>query len=83
MLPLRSPAVVSHTSLLSDLGECSIMVVVKESGTWRRYPASERVVSRAVHQIEVEPAVIVVQQSHPGTIGLDDVPLLESRAPIR
>ena len=57
-----SPPVVGYAGLLRYVGERAIVVVVKQSRVrWCSF-ARKRIVSRAVHQINVKPAVIVIVQ---------------------
>ena len=73
----EAPAVVGDAGLVGHVGKGSVVIVVKERGMGRGALAAERIVGRAVHQIDVEPAVVVVvDQAHAGAVGLQNVFLL-------
>ena len=68
-----APAVVGHAGLGAHIGKCAIVVVVEQRGVGRLFFAVERVEGRAVDQVDVEPAVVVVvDQADAGAVGLDD-----------
>ena len=56
-----------------DVGERSVVVVMKQRRVRRRCFARQGVVGRAVHQVDVEPAVVVVvDQAHSRPLGLEN-----------
>src|SRR5262249_620744 len=64
----KSPSFICHTGLVRYIGECSIMIVVKEHRTRRALFAKKRRNSRTIQNVDVEPAVIVViEQRHTRT----------------
>ena len=72
-----SPAVVGHAGLLRDIGERAVVIVVEQRGVRRLFLAVERVEGRAVDEVDIEPAVVVVvDQANAGAVGLDDEVLL-------
>jgi hypothetical protein len=72
-----SPAVVGYAGLFRHVGEGAVVIVMEESRVGRGGLAGKRIVCGAVHQINVEPAVIViVQETNAGAFGLEDEALL-------
>src|ERR1700744_798537 len=60
-----APTIVCHTCFGSNIRECAIVVVVKEGGVWSFGLAVESVIGGSVHQIDVDPAImVVVKQCH-------------------
>src|SRR5205807_1786514 len=69
-----------HTSLLGDVGECSVSIIVVESIAKRRI-RREKIAVSAVHQVDVHPAIIViVDKAAASTSGLGQV--IVGRAPV-
>src|SRR5713101_8761516 len=67
-----SPAIVRHTGLLRYFGESSVMIVVEQCRVWRFFLSIQRIECRAVHEIDIEPAIVVeVDQADARTIGLN------------
>src|SRR5262249_29384039 len=63
----ESPAFVSDTSFVGDIGERAVMVVMQEHGTGSGCFALERGKGRAIHEIDVEPTIVViVEEGHAG-----------------
>ena len=72
-----APTVVCHASLGSHIGEGSIMIVVKQRGVRRRFLAIQRIECGTVHQVDVEPAVVVIiDQANARSVGFEDELLL-------
>ena len=70
----EAPAVVGHAGLRGHVGKRSVVVVMEERGVRRRGLAGERVIGRAIDEVDVEPAVVVVvDKAHAGAVGLQDV----------
>src|ERR1700732_3836694 len=68
-----SPAIIRHPGLLRYFGERSVMIVVEQCGVWRLFLSIERIECRAVHEIDIEPAIVVeVDQADARTIGLNN-----------
>ena len=62
---------------MRDIGESSVVVVVKQRGMRRLFLAVQRIEGRAIDQVNVEPAVVVViDQAHARAVGLDNEVLL-------
>src|SRR6478736_6036117 len=73
----KSPAIIRHVSLGGNVCEGSIMVVVKQCSMRWRALSRKRFIGGPVHEIDVEPAiVVVVNQPYTGTVRLKNVPLL-------
>ena len=59
------------------------MIVVKEGSVWWLRLAIQRFIGRAVHQVDIEPAImVVVQQGHAGSGRFQDVVLLRISHPV-
>ena len=72
-----APAVVGHAGLGAHIGKGSVVVVVKQRGVRRLLLAVKRVECRAVDEVDIEPAVVVVvDQADAGSVGLNDEVLL-------
>ncbi len=56
----KAPAIVGDAGLGGDVGEGSVVIVVKQRGVWCGCFADERVEGRAVDEVDVEPAIVVV-----------------------
>src|SRR6185437_6719222 len=68
-----APAIVGHAGLRRDIGKRAIVVVMEERGVRRIFLAVQRIESRSVHKIDIEPAVvIVIDEAYAGAIRLDD-----------
>src|SRR5258708_6914424 len=68
-----SPAIIRHPGPLRYFGERSVMIVVEQCGVWRLFPSIQRIECRAVHKIDIEPAIVVeVDQADARTIGLNN-----------
>src|ERR1700731_289923 len=64
----EAPSFICHACFFCDIGECSVMVVVQQHRAWRGFLAFQRGESRAIQQVNVQPAVIVIiKQRHTGT----------------
>src|SRR5258708_16895356 len=50
-----SPAIIRHPGLLRYFGERSVMIVVEQCGVWRFLLSIQRIQSRALPQIHIEP----------------------------
>src|SRR5208282_2914820 len=73
----ESPAVIRYTCLGGYIGKCAIVIVVEERCVRWRFSPGECVVGGSVHQVNIEPAVIViVDKPHTRTVSLKDVLLL-------
>jgi hypothetical protein len=69
----KTPALVGDTGLDRNIGKCAVMIVVKQSSARSRRLSSQGFVSGTVHQIDVEPSIIVVvKQRNTRTDGLYD-----------
>src|SRR5580658_924006 len=80
----ETPAVVGHAGLGRHVGERAVVVIMKQRRVGRRLLAVERIKGRAVDDINIEPAVVVVvDQPHAGALGLDDVLLLRTAHLVR
>jgi len=74
-----APAVVGHAGLFRHVGERAIVIVVKESRVRRGGFARKRIISRSVHKINVQPAVIVIiQKTHTRSLGFKNEALFRS-----
>src|ERR1700733_14725056 len=56
----KPPAIVGHPSLRGDVCKRPIMVVMKKRGVRRRRLSIQRVERRSIHQVDVQPAIVVV-----------------------
>ena len=73
----ESPAVVGDAGLFGNIGESAVVVVMEERCVGRRGFAVDGVEGGPVDKIDIEPAVVVViDQTHAGTVGFDDEFLL-------
>src|SRR5579864_8857490 len=79
------PTTESDTGFVCDIGEGAVVVVVQEHGAWGGFLARQCSEGRTVHQVDVEPAVIVVvKQGHAGTRGFKNSRLFRtSRAMVK
>ena len=67
------PSPVCDTRAFGYICKCSIMIVMKQSCARRLGLARKRIISRAVHQVDIEPAVVVVvDQAHARPLRLQD-----------
>ena len=72
-----APAVVLNAGLFRDIGECPVVIVAEQRGMRRRLFPVESVEGRAIHQVDVEPAiVVVVDQADARAVRLHDELLL-------
>ena len=72
-----APAIICNSGFCCDVGERTIMVVTKQRSVRRSGLSCQRVVCRAVHEIDIQPAVVVVvQQSDTRADRVNDVGLL-------
>src|SRR2546422_5216776 len=55
-----SPPLVSHARLLRDVGEGAIAIIMVERGAWRFRLAAQCLERRAVDEVDVEPAVVII-----------------------
>ena len=58
----ETPPVIGYSGFGGDVGKCSIVVVMEKRGMGRSRLAVEGIVSRAIDQVNVEPAIVVVIQ---------------------
>src|ERR1700712_3147062 len=66
-----SPSIIGYSGLSGDIRKCAVVVVVKERGMRRFFFPVERSDCRTIHEVDVQPAVIVViQQSDARPFGL-------------
>src|SRR5438552_3913464 len=73
----EAPAFVRHASLVGYVRKRSIGIIVKEHRSWRRLFSKQGGDGRAIQNVNVEPAVVVVvEQCHAGTGRLDDHALI-------
>src|ERR1700736_6242326 len=64
----EAPALVGDAGFRCDIGESTVMIVVEESGVRRGLGAFHGSDSRAVEEVDVEPAIVVViEKSDSGT----------------
>src|SRR5439155_12071651 len=71
-----APAPVCHPRRRGHVGERAVVIVVEERGRGRRFTAGQRGPGRSVHEVDVEPAVVVVIPERDAGAGrLDDVVL--------
>ena len=56
----KAPALIGHSGFVGHVGERSIVIVVEQHGPRRRFLALQCGERRAIQQIDVEPAVVVV-----------------------
>src|SRR5882672_8024562 len=69
----KTPALVRYAGLLGNIRKCSIMVVVKKRRMRSRSFATQRIVCRSIHQIDVQPAVVVViKQANTRSVRIDN-----------
>jgi hypothetical protein len=74
------PAVVRYACLHGYIGKGAVMIIAKERRLRRGCLAGLRVISGTIHEIDIQPAVVViVQQADTGAHGTKDV-LLADRA---
>ncbi len=68
-----TPAVVLHARLGAHVGKGAILVVPKQRRVRRLFLAVQRVECRAVHQVDRQPAaVVVIDQADARSVGLND-----------
>ena len=73
----KAPSIVGDAGLGGYVGEGSVVIVVKECGVRGGFFAVEGVEGRAVDEVDIEPAVVVVvDEADAGAVGFDDEPLL-------
>ena len=69
----ETPSIVGYSCLLGDVSECAVVIVMKQRSVRRRGFAGQCIVSRSIHQINVEPAVVVVvEKGDTGADGLEN-----------
>src|SRR6266568_5268076 len=79
----ETPAIIGHACFGRYIGKCTVVIVVEQRGVWRRLLALHRIEGRAVNQINVQPAVVVVvDQSHSRAVGVDDQLLVRRTHPV-
>ena len=78
----EAPAFVRDAGLFRNIRECAVMIVVQQHGARRRFLALQRGESRAIQQVNVQPAIVVViEQRYAGSWRLENRPFLRrSRA---
>src|ERR1700733_12318875 len=60
-----APAAVGYAGLGSNIGKGAIVIVMEEGGVWRLSLAIHCFIGRTVHQVDIDPAImVVVQQGH-------------------
>src|SRR5215469_1077511 len=61
----EAPALVSYSSLVGDVSECAVVIIVEQHRARRSFLAFENGKGGTVHQINVEPSVvIIVEERH-------------------
>src|SRR5215472_10549087 len=64
----EAPPLVSYSSLVGDVSECAVVIIVEQHRARRSLLAFERGKRGTIHQINVEPSVvIIVEERHPGS----------------
>jgi hypothetical protein len=58
----ETPAVVGYARLGSNIGKCAVAIIVEKRGMRRSRFTLQRILSRSVDEIDVEPAIIVIVQ---------------------
>src|SRR5260370_10912331 len=73
----KPPSLIGYACLFGDVGERSVVIVMKQSRTGRAPFALESIKGRSINQINVRPSVVViVKNRHTGTRSLQDQILL-------
>src|SRR5277367_2086055 len=72
-----APSVIGHARFDRDIREGAVMIVVEERSVRRLGFSLQRLAGRAIHEVNIQPAiVVVVQQGHAGTCRVQNVLLL-------
>src|ERR1035441_8360626 len=80
----EAPALISDACFGGDIGEGAVVVVMEQGGVRVWCVSFESLVSGAVHQVDVQPAVVVViDQADSRAVLLDDEGLLRCAADSR
>src|ERR1700761_2845222 len=72
-----APTVIRHASLCSYIGKSAIVIIVKQRRMRRSFLAIEGIERRAVHEVNVKPAIVVIiNQAHTRSVRFNDDPFL-------
>ena len=64
----EAPAFVGDAGLFRNVSECAVMVVVQKHGARRCFLALQPGESRAIQEVNVQPAIgVVIEQRHAGS----------------